>query len=503
MDNDDRDERDLNGKRVGTRIAPIAAAGILLSALGLATANAADLSGDCCADLEERVAELEATAVRKGNRKVALALTGIVSEMILFWDDGVNNDVYVVEDPGPDYSFRLIGSATIRPGLSAGSLIEVEALTASGSSVDARIDGADNENRDGLITATRVSFNLRHDRLGKLTVGRDRTANDDILRSNLAQNPIASSTPDLAGSFQLVSPPGAAGCNGAACRTSLDWSVIAPDLDTNYADLVRYDTPSLYGLVISAAWGEDDVSGLTIRYKKQWNSVRFIGGVGYQWFTDETEESIDYDEAVPVLSIDTIDCPDDLKQATCVAERVDQETLNASGSIMHDPSGLYLTAAVARRSFGKSNGISELRATVFTAPVTGLEPRPADMWYLQSGVKRRWLLPSIGATTLYGEYQRFNDFGVRESAESLGLSQEDDNGNDVLISEVTGTRADIWGLGVVQDIDAAAMKLYAGLRVWSPDVRAVQTDDRFNVTFDGKVPLEDFYTVAAGGQINF
>ena len=50
-------------------LSALAAAG--LSAGGLATsANAADLGGNCCADLEERVAELEATTARKGNRKV-------------------------------------------------------------------------------------------------------------------------------------------------------------------------------------------------------------------------------------------------------------------------------------------------------------------------------------------------------------------------------------------------------------------------------------------------
>ena len=36
------------------------------------SANAADFGGDCCADLEERIAELEATTARKGNTKVKL-----------------------------------------------------------------------------------------------------------------------------------------------------------------------------------------------------------------------------------------------------------------------------------------------------------------------------------------------------------------------------------------------------------------------------------------------
>ncbi len=41
---------------------------------------AADLGGNCCSDLEERVAELEATTARKGNRRVSLEVSGHVHE---------------------------------------------------------------------------------------------------------------------------------------------------------------------------------------------------------------------------------------------------------------------------------------------------------------------------------------------------------------------------------------------------------------------------------------
>ena len=60
--------------------------GFVLS--GSVSAKAADLGGDCCADLEERVAELEATTARKGNRKVSLTVSGWVNEAIFAWDDG-------------------------------------------------------------------------------------------------------------------------------------------------------------------------------------------------------------------------------------------------------------------------------------------------------------------------------------------------------------------------------------------------------------------------------
>jgi hypothetical protein len=48
-------------------------------------AYAADLGGNCCADLEERIAELEATTARKGNRKVSLTVTGYVAQEITYW----------------------------------------------------------------------------------------------------------------------------------------------------------------------------------------------------------------------------------------------------------------------------------------------------------------------------------------------------------------------------------------------------------------------------------
>ena len=59
--------------------------GSCLLAVSLFTVShvqAADLGGDCCADLEERVADLEATTARKGNRKVSLKISGWVSRTL-------------------------------------------------------------------------------------------------------------------------------------------------------------------------------------------------------------------------------------------------------------------------------------------------------------------------------------------------------------------------------------------------------------------------------------
>ena len=62
--------------KTASGIAIAAAAGLFAT-----SAMAADLGigGNCCADLEERVAELEATTARKGNRVVSLTVYGHVN----------------------------------------------------------------------------------------------------------------------------------------------------------------------------------------------------------------------------------------------------------------------------------------------------------------------------------------------------------------------------------------------------------------------------------------
>ncbi len=64
---------------------------------------------------------------------------------------------------------------------------------------------------------------------------------------------------------------------------------------------------------------------------------------------------------------------------------------------------------------------------------------------------------------------------------------------------VTGNQADIWGLGIVQTIDAAAMQMYVGYRHYQADI------DLADAT-GAKVaaePLDSFDTVIVGSIILF
>ena len=88
-------------------------------------AAAADLGGNCCADLEERIAELEATTARKGNRKVSLTISGWVNEAVFVWDDGREQNVYVGTNSSNSRRFRFAWRSQNYADWSAGYILEI------------------------------------------------------------------------------------------------------------------------------------------------------------------------------------------------------------------------------------------------------------------------------------------------------------------------------------------------------------------------------------------
>ena len=110
-------------------LSALVAAGLVAGGLSTGSASAADLGGNCCADLEERIAELEATTARKGNRKVSLTVSGWVGQQVMWWDDGAESNAYVT-DLGSTLGshVKFTGQATILPGWSAGYVLHIEAI---------------------------------------------------------------------------------------------------------------------------------------------------------------------------------------------------------------------------------------------------------------------------------------------------------------------------------------------------------------------------------------
>src|SRR5262245_16590511 len=124
-----------------SRLALVAAAGLFVGGVAMPSAKAADLGGDCCADLEERVAELEATTARKGNRKMSLTITGQVHRIVAWYDDGKSSTTYYgLDNTNSSSRFIFNGAAKVTPKVSMGFEIMIEIEAGGTSSKVSQLD---------------------------------------------------------------------------------------------------------------------------------------------------------------------------------------------------------------------------------------------------------------------------------------------------------------------------------------------------------------------------
>ena len=431
----------IGGHMKSSFVALVAAAGLVG---GIASAQAADLGGDCCADLEERVAELEATAARKGNRKVSLTVSGFVHEAVLFWDDGFESNIYQGTNLVAQTRFRFVGNAKINADWSAGYLLELGAV---GSALDALNQAVDDAG--GGVSVRHSAWWLQSKQLGKFWVGQTSTATDGITEINLAnlghfegQNVGA-----MVGGFQARTAGGGLGprlnvfmgggnAGGSAARDAAQLG------EGNRQNVVKYETPTFAGFSASAAWGEDDMWDVALRYAGEFSGFKIAAGVGYQQYTD-----IGPNERNCVQS--------------GVAPDVDCSQLGASGAVMHVPTGLFV------------HGVYGIRMDDNVGP--GLDDT-STQWLVMAGIEKNWF--GIGKTTLYGLYQQW-DIGSTNAGAGLGFAS----------LEMTS-----WGLGMNQQIDAAAMDLYIQYRTYDPEGRTPAGATQV---------FEDFQALTAGGRIQF
>ena len=420
-------------------LSALAATGLLVGGLSATSASAADLGGNCCADLEERIAELEATTARKGNRKVSLTISGWVAEQIVGWDDGVESNAYVGgigTTLGTNVKFT--GQASIAPGWTAGYVLHLEADgsdTLAGTN-QSNVDGA------GLFAGTRNYVQtlqsywfIKSESLGKVGVGLQSMVSDNlaILVDGSGSLVPANWVSFDVGGFEYRNKATGntsgiriidASCNGGG------------DCYGVPANSVRYDSPTFAGFSVSAAWGEDDVWDVGGRYAGEFAGFKIAGAVGYGEVTAGNR--------FPVSSAGP---------GAGTLFQPDSQYFQAGLYLQHVPTGLFALANYGNLDIG-ANGSAD--------------PRTSETWYFKAGLRQRWT--PLGHTVLYGEYDH-NDDGFQ-----------------------TGSESQWWGLGVVQEIDNAAMSIWLSYRQFS-------AEDGF--TGGAHQELEDFDMIKFGALINF
>jgi predicted porin len=384
-------------------IAAVAAAGLFAGG-----AQAADLGGNCCTDLEERVAELEATAARKGNRNVSLTVYGQVNEMIMFWDDGFESNAYVGTNDDSRSRFGFRGSAKINNEWSAGYVIEVGLRIARS---DRWTQEQDADPNDPVLDLRKSAWYLQSTRLGRLTVGRESTADSGIVDINLARVN-APRYDDMNDRFGIRRTDGTFTGRRYDQATPL-WSYNPPSRTRQ--NIVRYDSPTFQGFTFSANWGEDDYWAVALRYANEFNGIRIAAGAAYSWLNEPDSEGGCTTNGGPN---GTVDC----------------EAWGVGASVMHVATGLFVSA-------GYGEVIDNLR------PATAVDDKD-NFWVVTAGIERSWI--PLGKTTIYGTYYNGeNNFG---SGAFTQLGQ------------------DMWSIGLNQQVSAAAMDLYIAYYHWNTDL---------------------------------
>ncbi len=313
------------------------------------------IGGNCCADLEERVAELEATTARKGNTKVSLQISGNVAYALFLNDAGNGGDISLGQTIANQSKFRFVGKARINSDLYAGYRVEfgiggVDAGTYARNNAAA---GA------GPLTLRYNDIFVGSKTFGKLTVGFGSLASD------------FASEVDLSGTIYYA---------GGSLN---EWNAQA-NLDGGRTERVRYDSPSLAGFKVSASWQDNDTVDVALRYGGALGDFTVAAAVAYE----ETDAG--------------------------------SGKTTGSASILHRPTGLSLSAAAGETDTTTALGINEF-------------------WYVKAGVQRKVF--AAGSTAFSVDYHDVNDGD-----------------------------ADKIGVQLVQNIDAAGMKIYGSF--WNTECDA-------------------------------
>lgn len=457
------------GVRGRANLGLVLGAGLLIAT----PAFAADLGSDGVADLEERIAELEATTARKGNRKVSLTISGYVNEQIQWWDDGREQNTYVGTNESDQTRLRFVGKAKIDKDFSAGYILELGFRGASQGTW-----GVDNdEGTNAGISLRHSAWYLESQTYGKVTVGQTSASNDSITELTLAK------TITVEKPIQIFTPNGGFGIRrsgGTGASIGLNWAGLSqvtngPGEGDRY-NVVRYDTPTFAGFTASASWGEDDLWAVALRYAGELHGFKLAAGVGYAEYTDGNTATFVGERGFTKAT---------KAGAVSAVGTTDGDEFGLSASILHVDTGLFGTVA-----YGKSEDHNR-RFAAGGVPAGLIDGTDAG-WHLQAGIYKKF--NALGPTTLYGEYYQ-GDYGSPVASGTGAVVVATDG---VTTGNVIGSDVDVWGLAAVQTIDAAALELYVAYRHYEADVTVRTAGGAI-----ADLSTEDFNTVFSGAKISF
>jgi hypothetical protein len=255
-------------------------------------------------------------------------------------------------------------------------------------------------------------------------------------------------------------------------------------------ELVRYDSPTVAGFIFSASLGEaGDQWGAMLRYAGEFSGFRVAAGIGYERITDK--RTVDTGTAI------------DIPQFNGATNDTDIRAWGGSLALLHVPSGLFAQGQYFAADFGDGTGTLPSSADSSAYWSDFRDHKDSHAWQIQAGISKNWF--GLGNTSLYGEYARLDNWGAAVGAGRNWAVPTGSTGFTA-VNGVTDTELTVYGLGIVQNIDAAATELYLGWRHYKADVTCTGLTADCDGAAGGaakKLPTENLDVVVGGARVKF
>ena len=430
-------------------LAILAAAGLIVGGVTLApkAARAADLGGDCCADLEERVAELEATTARKGNRKISLTISGRVNANMLYWNENApdatadaildnpasdsRSDIYFGNHGGSESNFNFSGSGKISKDVTAGFYMEIRNDFGTFQIANQFTD----QHGPGLEPRNTYVY-LKSTSLGELRLGRTGSASGDGWYEDFGAGTVGGlSGGRFVGNFQVRDASGQ--FVGPIYGDALgEWT------DTGGINRIWYATPTFGGFTAKVSYGGSDTTDASLTWVGKFNTVNVEAGIGYNT-NKELEVAVGGGFGVGTK----------------------EDQLGGSASIYETGSGLFLSGALGKATTDNALFMDK------------------TFWYVRGGWQKN--VTGLGLTSIDAQYYKATN-GVT-------------GWNAIDTAAGPTSTANFWGIGIDQAIDSVASNVYLHYQrdTVDPSASIVNDEEKF------AVPSQSIDSVTAGMIVRF